>query len=305
MGKERLLSRWYYMYEITLKARAKINISLDVLRRRPDNYHDVSMIMQTVDLHDKIYIRKTKKKGIFLNVNLRWLPFDERNLAYKAAKMLIEEHDIQSGVYIDLEKKIPVAAGLAGGSSDAATVLIGMNKLFDLGISRARLMEIGKELGADIPYCIMQGTALAEGIGEKLRRLPSFPECYVVLAKPAVRVSTPWVYQNLNLKRVDRRPETREIIEAIKDDDLYGISHRLCNVLEEVTIKKYPVVEEIKQIMIREGALGAVMSGSGPTVFGIYHDRTKAKRAIHELKLRDVAPDIFLTKIYNPKKPNK
>lgn len=290
------------MYEITLKARAKINISLDVIRRRPDNYHDVSMIMQTVDLHDKIYIRKTKKKGIFLNVNLKWLPFDERNLAYKAAKMLMDTYDIQSGVYIDLEKKIPVAAGLAGGSSDAATVLIGMNRLFNLGLSKGKLMEMGKELGADIPYCIMQGTALAEGIGEKLKRLPVFPDCYVVLAKPAVRVSTPWVYQNLNLKKVHRRPETREIITAIKEDDLYGISHRLCNVLEEVTARKYPVIEEIKQVMIREGALGAVMSGSGPTVFGLYSDRSKAKKAMHELKLRDLAPDIFLTKIYNPKK---
>lgn len=290
------------MCEITLKARAKINISLDVLRRRQDGYHDVSMIMQTVDLHDKIYMKKTRKKGVFLNVNLKWLPYDERNLAYKAAQMMIDRYDLQEGVYIDLEKIIPVSAGLAGGSSDAAAVFIGMNKLFDLRVPRGKLMEMGKELGADIPYCIMQGTALAEGIGEKLKRLPSFPNAYVLLAKPAIRVSTPWVYQRLNLKAIYRRPETREVIQAIKEKDLYGVSHRLVNVLEDVTAKKYPVITDLEQIMIREGALGAMMSGSGPTVFGIFNDKNKAKKAMHEIKLRNMAPDIFLTQIYNPKK---
>lgn len=289
------------MYEVTLKARAKINISLDVLRRREDGYHDVKMIMQTVELYDKVYMRKTRKQGIFINVNLRWLPTDDKNLCYKAAKLLMDEFQLEAGVYIDLYKKIPVAAGLAGGSSDAAAVLVGMNKLFRLGLSKEQLAEFGKQIGADVPYCIMRGTALAEGIGEQLTQLEAFPDCYVVLAKPDIKVSTPWVYKNLQLQKVDKHPETDYLIEQIEKNNLKSIANQLCNVLEEVTIKEYPVINEIKKTLMEQGALGSLMSGSGPTVFALFDDKNKAKEAVAYIKNEGIAKHVFFSSIYNPR----
>ncbi|WP_105617563.1 4-(cytidine 5'-diphospho)-2-C-methyl-D-erythritol kinase [Vallitalea okinawensis] len=289
------------MYEVTLKARAKINISLDVLRRREDGYHDVKMIMQTVELYDKVYMRKTRKQGIFINVNLRWLPTDDKNLCYKAAKLLMDSFQLEDGVYIDLYKKIPVAAGLAGGSSDAAAVLVGINKLFRLGLSKDQLAEFGKQIGADVPYCIMRGTALAEGIGEQLTPLKAFPDCYVVLAKPDIKVSTPWVYKNLQLQNVDKHPETDHLIEEIEKNNLKSIANQLCNVLEEVTIKEYPVINEIKRTLIEQGALGSLMSGSGPTVFGLFDDKNKAKEAVAYIKNNGIAKHVFFSSIYNPR----
>lgn len=293
------------MYEISLKARAKINISLDVLRKREDGYHEVRMIMQTVELYDKIYMRKMYKKGIVLNVNLKWIPSNENNLAYKAARLLMDKFHIDKGVYIDLYKRIPVAAGLAGGSSDAAAVLVGMNKLFHLGLSKNQLMVLAKDLGADVPYCIMQGTALAEGIGEKLTKLPEFPECHLVLAKPNINVSTPWVYNHLNVQQISRHPKTDQMIKAIENKDLFNVTSELCNVLEEVTIKQYPIIQDIKDKLIDKGAIGSLMSGSGPTVFGIFDDEQKAKKAAYDMKIEGIGKQVFYTKIFNPQRLKK
>lgn len=287
------------MYEIKLKARAKINITLDVLNRREDGYHNVKMIMQTLNLYDDIAISKYNEGQIKINANLRWLPINEKNLAYKAAKLIIDNYNVSSGVYIDIHKRIPVAAGLAGGSSDAAAVLVGMNKLFNLNIPIDELMKLGKKIGADVPYCIIRGTVLAEGIGEVLTPLPPFPKCYVLLAKPGIRVSTPWVYQNLDLNNVVKHPDTDLVINYIKQNNIKEISNNILNVLEMVTTKKYPVIDQIKNIMIDNGAMGAMMSGSGPTVFGIYKDKQKAKDTLRELRNGGIAKYVYLTSIFN------
>lgn len=288
------------MNEISLQARAKINISLDVLGKREDGYHDVSMIMQTVGLHDKVHLKRRKKQGIELNVNLSWLPTDEKNLCYQAAKSLIDAFHIEEGVVITLEKHIPVAAGLAGGSSDAAAVLVGMNKLYDLGLSKKELAEYGKKIGADVPYCILQGTALAEGIGEILTPLPPFPKCYVILAKPDIKVSTPWVYKQLDVNQIKEHPDTADVIDNIKKRNLAGVAEGLCNVLEEVTIKEYPVISDIKKQLLSDGALGAMMSGSGPTVFALFDSKELATRAMANLRDTHLAKHIFMSHIYNP-----
>lgn len=264
------------MDEIRLKAYAKVNLGLDVLGRRENGYHDVRMIMQNVNLFDKLTIRKKKDKGIKVKTNLSYLPTDSNNLVYRAAAMLIEEFDIRNGVDIDLYKFIPVAAGMAGGSADAAAVLYGMNELFGLGLSLEELMKRGVKLGADIPYCLMGGTVLAEGIGEKLTRLRSCPDCYFVVAKPPFAVSTKLVYEKLVLDGNTVHPDIDGIMAAIENQDVNGIASRLLNVLETVTAKEYPDIEGIKTKMREHGALNALMSGSGPTVFGIFDDKDKA-----------------------------
>lgn len=286
------------MEHIVLKARAKINLTLDVLGKREDGYHDIEMIMQTVNLYDTVSIRKTLKDEIRLITNLRWLPSDDKNLAYKAADIIKQRYNIKTGVFIELKKKIPVAAGLAGGSSDAAAVLIGMRTLFKLNITTEDLMAIGKELGADVPYCIMRRTALAQGIGDKLTRLPNCPECYVVLAKPAVSVSTAHIYKSIDNNIIDVRPNTQLVIQAIKDKDIHTIAKNMYNVMEKVTASEHPIIEELKKILMERGALGAVMSGSGPTVFGIFDDQAKAKDAYYRLKVDSQAKDVFLTTTY-------
>lgn len=282
------------MNEVCLKARAKINLSLDVLAKRPDGYHEVKMIMQTVNLYDLIYIKKIRVPKIIIQTNLFWLPTDERNLAYRAAKLFLEKTNIESGIFIELDKKIPVAAGLAGGSSDAAAVLVGLNKLFKTHFSKTALMEMGKELGADVPYCIFRQTALAEGIGEKLTELPSLPSFYVLIAKPPISVSTAEVYQSLNLNQVAERPNTEKLIDFIERKDIEGVAKGMVNVLEEVTIKKYPVIDQLKKFIIQQGALGAMMSGSGPTVFGIFKDKKMAQKAYYKTKVSGLAKEVFL-----------
>lgn len=284
---------------IKMKALAKINLGLDVVRKREDGYHEVRMIMQTISLYDKIFIKKTKNAGIKVNTNLYYLPNNENNLVYKAAKLLIDEFDIKSGLSIDLEKYIPVAAGMAGGSSDAAAVLVGVNKLFGLGLSRKQLMDRGVNIGADVPYCIMRGTALAEGIGEKLTKLKPLPKCYVLIAKPGISVSTKFVYGNLVADEIETHPDIDGIIEAINNADILSVADRLGNVLEDVTIKEYPVIDELKQFMKAKGALNSLMSGSGPTVFGIFTDREAADKAYRELKGDLRAKQVYLTSIYN------
>ena len=274
------------MEEIKLRAYAKVNLGLDVIGRRANGYHDVRMVMQNVDLFDKVLIKKTKENTIVVKTNLPYLPCDESNLVYKAVKLIKDKFNIETGVYVDLYKFIPVAAGMAGGSSDAAAALHGMNKLFDLNLSLEELMELGVTLGADIPYCLMGGTALAEGIGEKLTRLKKCPDCYFVVAKPPFSVSTKFVYENLVLDEKTKHPDIDGIIKAIEEDDIKGVASRLENVLETVTLKEYPDIAKIKQKMIDYGALNSLMSGSGPTVFGIFDDKKKAEEC-NQLLRRD------------------
>lgn len=272
------------MDKIKLKALGKINLGLDVLGRRPNGYHDVRMVMQTVYLYDQILLEKTDKEGISLETNLFYLPVNENNLAYRAAKMLIDEFAIKEGVHISLEKHIPVAAGMAGGSSNAAAVLYGMNRLFQLGLTDQELMDRGVQLGADVPYCIMRGTVLAEGIGEKLTPLPAMPKCHVLLAKPPISVSTQKVYEKLDAQEVTEHPDIDGILLGLQTGDLEKITSSMGNVLENVTITEYPQIERIKDVMKEEGALNAMMSGSGPTVFGIYDDKMLARRAAARIR---------------------
>lgn len=274
---------------------AKINLGLDVVKKRPDGYHEVRMIMQTIRMYDQIDLEISKEPGIHVQTNLPFLPCDESNLTYKAAKILMDEFEIQQGVSIDLKKFIPVAAGMAGGSTDAAAVMVGVNRLFHLGLTQQELMKRGVKIGADVPYCIMRGTALAEGIGEILTPLPPMPACHLLIGKPAVNVSTKFVYTNLRADEITDHPDIDGMIEAIRMADLHGIVSRMENVLERVTIPEYPVIDEIKKHMKKHGALGALMSGSGPTVFGVFDDGEKAKRAAAELRKSRLARQVFLT----------
>lgn len=286
---------------INLKALAKINLSLDVVRKREDGYHEVRMIMQTINLYDKLEIKKSDEKGIHVTTNISFLPTNENNLVYKAAKLLMEEFGIEEGVSIHLYKYIPVAAGMAGGSSDAAAVLHGMNKLFNLKLSKRELMERGVKLGADVPYCIMRGTALAEGIGEKLTKLPPAPECFVVIAKPGISVSTKFVYENLHANELTYHPDIDGMIEEIKKGSLEGIARKMGNVLETVTIKEYPVIEKIKNTMKENGAVNAMMSGSGPTVFGLFQTEEEAKKAYAVLEKDKDVKKLYITTMFNNK----
>lgn len=287
------------MDKIKLKALGKINLGLDVLGRRPNGYHDVRMVMQTVYLYDQILLEKTDKEGISLETNLFYLPVNENNLAYRAAKMLIDEFAIKEGVHISLEKHIPVAAGMAGGSSNAAAVLYGMNRLFHLGLTDQELMERGVKLGADVPYCIMRGTVLAEGIGEELTPLPAMPKCHVLLAKPPISVSTQKVYEKLDAQEVTKHPDIDGILLGLQTGDLEKITSSMGNVLENVTITEYPQIERIKDVMKEEGALNAMMSGSGPTVFGIYDDKMLARRAAARIREEQLAKQVHVTTMHN------
>lgn len=282
-----------------LRAYAKINLGLDILRRREDGYHDVKMIMQTIQMYDMLEMEKSEKPGIHLTTNLSYIPVNENNLVYKAAKLLMNQYGIEEGITINLNKFIPVAAGMAGGSSDAAATLVGVNKMFQLGLTRQQLMELGVKIGADVPYCVMRGTALAEGIGEKLTVLPPMPPCYVLIGKPGISVSTKFVYTNLNLGPDTHHPDIDGMIQALEKRDLYGITDRMENVLEKVTIPEYPVIETIKNHMKAHGAVNAMMSGSGPTVFGIFDDKEKAEYACEKLKESMLAKQIFLTTVFN------
>ena len=290
------------MDRLELKALGKINLGLDVLGRRENGYHDVRMVMQTVYLYDKIWMEKKKDPQITLETNLYYLPVNENNLAYQAAKLLMDEFDIKEGVDIRLEKHIPVAAGMAGGSSNAAAVLYGMNQMFSLGLSREELMERGVKLGADVPYCIMRGTALAEGIGEELSQLPRIPKCHVVIAKPPISVSTKMVYEKLDALELVEHPDIDGIIEGLNAGDLKMITGCMGNVLEKVTIEEYPVIEQIKDVMKENGALNAMMSGSGPTVFGIYDDKRKARAAAAKVRQAGLARQIYVTNMHNARR---
>lgn len=284
---------------VTLKALAKINLGLDVLGRRDNGYHDVRMVMQTIYLYDNVTMEKTEEAGIQLECNLFYLPVDETNIAYKAAKLLMDEFDIKGGVRIVLDKHIPVAAGLAGGSANAAAVLVGMNRLFSLGLSGQELMERGVSLGADVPYCVMRGTVLAEGIGEILTPLPPLPKCYVLIAKPGISVSTKTVYEKLDSQEITEHPDIDGILEGLDKQDIHKVAASMGNVLETVTIGDYPIIEEIKHVMKEEGALNAMMSGSGPTVFGIFDDKSKARQAQERIRKLQIAKQVYVANVHN------
>lgn len=291
---------------LELKAYGKINLGLDVVRRREDGYHEVRMIMQTVRVYDAIELNRTEEEGIRLSTNLYYLPDNENNLGYRAAKLLMDEFGIRDGVEIKMKKFIPVAAGMAGGSSDAAAVLFGVNKMFGLGLSKQELMERGVRLGADVPYCIMRGTALSEGIGEILTPLPPMPQCRVLIAKPAVSVSTKHVYESLNLPSLgaEAHPDIDAMRAAIEKKDLSGVVSQLGNVLETVTIPENPVIQTLKDKMMEMGADGSLMSGSGPTVFGLFTNQTAAQAAYEELRYgssQDLAKQVYLTSFCNRK----
>lgn len=283
------------------RAYAKINIGLDVLRRRDDGYHEVRMIMQTVGIYDELVFEKSGLPGIVLQTDNEELPVNGDNLICKAAALLFRERGITEGVRITLTKRIPIAAGMAGGSSDAAAAMRGLNELFGLGYSMRELQALGVTLGADIPYCLVGGTMLSEGIGEILTSLPAPPDCFLVVAKPDINVSTGFVYGNLHADRLTYHPDIDGMIGALREGNLEGICGRLGNVLETVTAKEYPVIEELKRLMRYRGALGALMSGSGPTVFGIFTELSKAQAAAEAVRQQGCARQVFVTDFYNGK----
>ena len=282
-----------------LQAFAKINIGLDVLGKREDGYHEVRMIMQTIRMYDQLDMRKSVEPGIHLTTNKKYIPVDENNLVWRAAKLMMDTCGIIEGVSIHLHKVIPVAAGMAGGSSDAAATLVGMNRLFHCGLSKEKLMELGVQIGADVPYCVLRGTALAEGIGEKLTVLPPMPDCWILIGKPGISVSTKYVYTTLDLNTDTVHPDIDGMKKALEDGNLYGITERMGNVLQDVTIPAYPEVERIKEQMKTLGAVNAMMSGSGPTVFGIFDNEEKAQKACQKLRESGSCQQVFLTVPFN------
>ncbi|RHG51565.1 4-(cytidine 5'-diphospho)-2-C-methyl-D-erythritol kinase [Ruminococcus sp. AM22-13] len=288
-----------------LRAFAKINLGLDILRKREDGYHEVRMIMQTIQMYDVLEMKRVKKPGISLSVNYPYIPSDERNLVYKAAKLLMDEFQVKEGVDIRLEKFIPVAAGMAGGSSDAAAAMVGINHLFKLELSEKDLMDRAVNIGADVPYCIMRGTALAEGIGEKLTRIAQVPDCYVLIGKPGIGVSTKTAYESLQLDKIQSHPDIDGMIRDIENGNLLAMTDKMGNVFESGIIRKYPVIGEIKDLMEANGALKAMMSGSGPTVFGIFDDREKMEAAAAVLRQSNLAKTVFATEVTKVRERHK
>lgn len=283
------------------KAYAKINLGLDVLRRRPDGYHEVKMIMQTVNICDDLTFEKRTEPGIDFRIEGADLPADESNLVYRAAALLMEKRQIREGVSITLQKRIPIAAGMAGGSADAAAAFRGLNALFEMEYSVEELKALGVTLGADIPYCIQGGTMLSEGIGEILTPLPEPPVCHLVIAKPDIDVSTAFVYRNLQVDKLSFHPDIDGMAAALAAGELKGITDRMGNVLETVTVKEYPVIDRLKRMMCEQGAENALMSGSGPTVFGIYKEREKAEKTIVAIKEEEPETSVFVTGFCNSK----
>ena len=282
---------------LTLSANAKINLTLDILGTREDGYHEVAMIMQEISLHDTLSMGKINQ-GISLTIAIEGqqgtLPADESNLCWKAAALVQKEYNLQEGVEIHLTKRIPMAAGLAGGSADAAAVLKGMNHLFRLGMTEARICELGARLGSDIPFCIMGGTMLATGRGEVLTRLPSFPRLSVVLAKPPVGVSTAWAYKTYDAGYDGPHPDNEAMLEAIHGGDAHKAASLLCNVLEGVTETEHPVIADYKRLMMEHGAMASMMSGSGPTVFGLVREKQQAWHLADTLKKYDGEAGVFV-----------
>lgn len=287
------------MDSIRLKARAKINLGLDVLGKREDGYHEVRMVMQTIGIYDRLILTKIPEEEIRITSNFAFLPVNENNLIYKAIKLLKDEYHFPGGVSVDLNKFIPVAAGMAGGSTDAASTMFGVNRLFGLNLSMGKMMELGVRLGADVPYCVMRGTALAEGIGEKLTRITPVPHMWILIAKPQINVSTRLVYEQLDMGGIQKHPDIDGIIRAIEAQDVVRIAQSMGNVLENVTVPLYPVIETIKQDMLSHGAINAMMSGSGPTVFGIFPDEQTTLACQAFLKKKGDARQVYITENFN------
>lgn len=288
------------MKEVRKIARAKINLGLDVTGKRANGYHDVKMIMQTINLYDKLRFKIINANKITMETNLSFLPTDHRNLVVQIVQYFKDTYSIKEGVFIDLYKVIPVGAGMAGGSTDAAATIYGMNELFELGLTMEEMLTIGAKFGADIPYCLIGGTVLAEGIGEELTVLNPLPEVHLVVAKPKISVSTAYVYGNLDLEGDINHPDIDGMVEAIKANEIDGVVSRLGNVLEDVTIKGYKEVEETKKAIIATGAKGALMTGSGSAVFGIYESVDDAKAAALVLKKHPLIRYVYVTTTYNP-----
>lgn len=284
---------------ITLDANAKINLTLDILGRREDGYHEVAMVMQEISLHDTLAIKKTGA-GIRLSIAFEGkdglLPADESNLCWRAAALMRREYGLSGGVSMELVKRIPMAAGLAGGSADAAAVLKGMNLLYGLGITEERLCELGAALGSDVPFCLMGGTMLATGRGEVLTRLPDFPETFLVLAKPEEGVSTAWAYQAYDAGYDGPHPDNEAMLAAIKAGSRRRAAELLCNVLEGVTVKKHGIIEAYKKAMLQQGILASMMSGSGPAVFGLAEDEAAAARAAAAVKALDAGAVVHIAR---------
>lgn len=288
------------MERLELKAYGKINLTLDVLRKRPDGYHDLDMIMQMVSVYDDVIITKTDNKSeIKVETDSMILENEKGNLAYMAAKMLFDEFGIEQGICIHLNKRIPIAGGMAGGSSDCATTLKGINEMFDLGLSTKELMDRGVKLGADVPYCILGKTARAQGIGDILTPIDSPPFMHVLIAKPPVSVSTAFVYGNIRPDKITDRPDTEQMIKAITSCDVHSIAENLKNVMEDVTIPEYPIIRQVKDVILSNGALGAMMSGSGPTVFGLFDNKEKAQHAMEALQKQNLTEQLYLTGFIN------
>ena len=276
-----------------VKAYGKINISLDIVGKREDGYHLLKMIMQNVDLYDSMSFEKCNK-GINITCNKPYIPTDERNLVYKAAKLFMDTYDIKEGINIYLKKNIPVAAGMAGGSADAAAVFKALTQVFKIDVDDNELMNLGVKIGADVPYCIMGGTALCEGIGEIITPLAPFKNHILVLVKPNFGVSTKEVYKNLDISKIFKHPDTEELIKAMEEERLEDVCHNMKNLLENVTLRKYPVLKRIKEDMIKMGAMGSMMSGSGPTIFAFFDDMLKAQRCYDKFKTQ--YKEVYITR---------
>lgn len=282
------------MEMLTLKAMAKVNLGLDVVRRLENGYHEVRMIMQTIDLYDELTFEKTES-GIQLIVDKEELPADEGNLIYKSAKLIAEHYPLPCGVRITLKKNIPMAAGMAGGSTDAAATFHGLNRLFSLGMDIEEMKQLGVKIGADVPFCMVGGTMLSEGIGEVLTPLSKVPEAYLVIAKPDISVSTKYVYENLHVEKIVHHPDMEKVKAAIQNGRLEEMCAHMENILETVTETKYPVIAQIKEKLKESGAVTALMSGSGPTVFGIFKERSAAEKACEAMRESGLAKDLFVT----------
>lgn len=284
------------MNSMILYSRAKINLTLDVIKKREDNYHDIVTIMQTINLKDVVLIRK-KSDGITIKSNISTLPVDDKNIAYRACKLFIDHFGVNGGASIYLKKSIPVGAGLAGGSSNAAAVLVGMNKVYDVNASNNELIKIGKKLGADVPFCIIRNTSLAEGIGDEITPMPDMPKCYILLIKPLKSLLTSHVYNSFNVSKITRRPNTEIMIEELRNNNIEGIGKNLSNVLEDIVFELVPETKDIKQKVLETGSIGALVSGSGPTVYGLYSDKKKANSAFRFFK-QNYDYSVFLTMPY-------
>ncbi len=287
------------MDKLELKALGKVNLGLDILGKKENGYHEVRMVMQTVYLYDRVILERNRTPGITIETNLKFLPVNENNIAYKAADLIRKEFGISEGIKIILDKHIPVAAGMAGGSANAAAVLFGMNRMYGLGLSEEELKIRGVGLGADVPYCIMRGTVLAEGIGEKLTPLPPIPKCYVLIAKPPLSASTETVYEKYDALEEINHPDIDGIIRGLVRADIRQAAASMGNVLEQVMLKEYPIIGRIKQTMLDFGAMGALMSGSGPTVFGLFDSRSAAKAAAKKIKSRGLTKQAYVTNVHN------